>query len=107
MLKIWTFSLYISGTIKTCNMNIYKAQKDQIVRTTLGKRIRIKVGQEFCGDRILKTDSVLLFVEADGEEDDVIFSAGQEFMDNFRFMWHANGIKYEKVEIVKRKRISK
>lgn len=88
-------------------MNIYKAQKDQIVRTTLGKRIQIKAGQEFCGDRILKTDSVLLFVEAGGEEDDVIFLAGQKFMDNFRFMWHANGIKYEKVEIVKRKRISK
>lgn len=89
-------------------MNRYIAKKDIIIRTTGGRRIRIQKNMKYDGGfdfRNPEENKSVLFVIVDGHKDEVVWPAGNEFISNFKFLYHVDKPEYTKVEQVKRQRI--
>lgn len=92
-------------------MQTYLTLKTLIAHTETGKRIKLERGVRYDGGfdfENLDKNRVFLLVKADGHEDKVFFVAGSElFLSNFEYIGHTDKPHHERVEIVKRPRISK
>lgn len=91
-------------------MNRYIAKQDMVVRTQGGKRVKLETGVYYDGGydfRNFAKNQSVVFVMVNGRKDEVLFKAGDAFIDGFEYVMHIDKVEHRKVEQIKRPRIGR